>query len=96
VAMAADIGTLQRLPRLTGNDSLARELALTGRFFDATTADRLGLVSRVVAGGKSEVREEAMRVAREIAALSPVATLGTKHLRACGRCQRRPSLEGTC
>lgn len=79
--MAADIGSLQRLPKLAGNDSLVRELALTGRFFDASTADRLGLVSRVVDGGRAEVQRAAMEVAREIAALSPVATVGTKHLR---------------
>ena len=34
VAIVADLGTLQRLPRLIG-DGRARELALTGRHFDA-------------------------------------------------------------
>lgn len=79
--MAADIGTLQRLPKIAGNDSLVRELCLTGRFFDASTAARVGLVSRVVSGGKEDVLREALDVAREIARWSPVATVGTKHLR---------------
>lgn len=79
--MAADIGTLQRLPKITGNDSLVRELCLTGRFFDASTAARVGLVSRVVSGGKEDVLREALDVAGEIARWSPVATVGTKHLR---------------
>ncbi|MCU0786361.1 MAG: enoyl-CoA hydratase-related protein, partial [Verrucomicrobia bacterium] len=47
VAMVADLGTLQRLPRIIGQGA-ARELALTGEDFDADTALRLGLVSRVL------------------------------------------------
>lgn len=47
------VGT--QVPKITGNDSLARELALTGRFFNPTTAVQLGLVSRVVEGSRKEV-----------------------------------------
>ena len=31
VGMAADVGTLQRMPKLVGADGIARELAYTGR-----------------------------------------------------------------
>ena len=46
--MAADLGVLQRLGKITGNESLVRELAYTGRFMDPEEAVRLGLVSRVL------------------------------------------------
>lgn len=55
MGLAADIGTLQRFPKITGNDSLARELALTGRKFDAQEAKDIGFVSDVVQGGRKEV-----------------------------------------
>lgn len=31
VGLAADVGTLQRLPRIVGNDAVIRELAFTAR-----------------------------------------------------------------
>lgn len=60
--MAADIGTLQRLPKITGNDSLVRELALTGRNFKADEAERMGFVSRVIKGGRAEVVSKSCRL----------------------------------
>jgi len=44
IGMAADVGTLQRLPKIVGNDSLVRELAYLGRRMDSTEAARCGLV----------------------------------------------------
>lgn len=41
------MGTLQRLHHVTMNPSLARELAYTGRTFNAAEAKELGLVSKV-------------------------------------------------
>ncbi|QRV99640.1 enoyl-CoA hydratase/isomerase family protein [Ceratobasidium sp. AG-Ba] len=38
VGLAADIGTLARLPKITGNESLLRELAFTAREFGAEEA----------------------------------------------------------
>jgi methylglutaconyl-CoA hydratase len=60
--------------------SAARELALTGRRFDATEALRLGLVHRVVA--PESLLDEARTVARELADFGPdVLTLGKELLR---------------
>ena len=78
VGLAADIGTLARLPRLVGNASLLYELALTGRVFGAQDAQRLGLVSRVVPGSRDDVVRAALELAREIARKSPVAVVGVK------------------
>lgn len=55
IGLAADIGSLQRLPRIIGNDSMARELAYTGREFNAEQAQAMGLLSRVVDGGREAV-----------------------------------------
>jgi delta(3,5)-delta(2,4)-dienoyl-CoA isomerase len=78
--LAADIGTLAFLPKITGNHSLARELAYTARTFSAAEAEKLGLVSKVVEGGMDAVVNSALELAKVIASKSPVATLGTKHL----------------
>jgi enoyl-CoA hydratase/carnithine racemase len=44
LGLAADVGTLQRLPGLVGNDSLVRQLAFTGEPLPAEDAARLGLL----------------------------------------------------
>lgn len=78
IALAADIGTLQRMPKVVGNDSWVRELALSAREFDAKEAFQFGFVSKVVEGGKREVEEAAIETAKIIASKSPVAVRGTK------------------
>ncbi|KAI0756167.1 ClpP/crotonase [Daedaleopsis nitida] len=80
VGLAADIGTLARLPKAAGNQSLVSELALTARNFSAVEAEKMGLVSRVVQGGRDEVLAAALETATLVAEKSPVAVLGTKHL----------------
>ncbi|RPD64746.1 ClpP/crotonase [Lentinus tigrinus ALCF2SS1-6] len=80
VGLAADIGTLARTPKITGNQSLVSELAFTGRNFSAAEAEKMGLVSRVVQGGRDEVVAAALETAKLIAEKSPIAVLGTKHL----------------
>ncbi|GAA6022676.1 hypothetical protein JCM11491_000561 [Sporobolomyces phaffii] len=80
IGLAADVGSLQRLPKVTGNASLLAELALTARNFGPDEAVKLGLVSTVVPGGRDEVTREAIKLAQLIASKSPVATLSTKHL----------------
>jgi enoyl-CoA hydratase len=66
-------GGTQRLARFIGK-SKAMEMCLTGRMMDAEEAERCGLVSRIVP--KGELREEAIRVAKQIAEFSrPIAAL---------------------
>jgi len=66
-------GGTQRLARFIGK-SKAMEMCLTGRMMDAKEAERCGLVSRIVP--KGELREEAIRVARQIAGFSrPIVML---------------------
>ena len=80
MGLAADIGTLARLPKLTGNQSLVHELAYSTRLFSAAEAKELGLVSKVVKGGRQEVLNAALELAKSIAEKSPVAVMGTKRL----------------
>jgi Delta3,5-Delta2,4-dienoyl-CoA isomerase len=47
IGMAADVGTLQRLPRVIGNQSLVNELCLTARKMPANEAKDCGFVSKV-------------------------------------------------
>ncbi len=47
IGLAADVGTLQRLPRVVGNESLVRELAFSARKMMSDEAQSCGLVSRV-------------------------------------------------
>ncbi|CAB3245166.1 unnamed protein product [Arctia plantaginis] len=77
VGLAADVGTLQRLPKVIGNDSIARELCLTGRKFDAKEAKEIGLVSKVFPD-KDSALNHVMELAVNIAAKSPVAVQTTK------------------
>jgi enoyl-CoA hydratase len=63
-------GGTQRLPRAIGK-ALAMDVILTGRFLSADEALRAGLVARVVM--REAWLDEAKRVAREIAAKSPVS-----------------------
>ena len=79
VGLASDVGGLQRLPKIVGNDSLMRELAFSARPLDAEEAKSFGLVSRV-SSTKEECLSAAMELAVQIAAKSPVATLGVKSL----------------
>ncbi|KAL1412925.1 hypothetical protein Q8F55_000674 [Vanrija albida] len=80
VGLAADIGTLQRFTKATGNESKSRELALTGRQFGAQEAKEIGFVSSVVPGSRKEVIAAAIDLAKVIAANSPIAVVSTKHI----------------
>lgn len=71
VGIAADVGTLQRLPKIVGNEGLVRELAYTSRKFSAEEANRMGFVTRVLET-KDEALAEAMQLARQIASKSPL------------------------
>jgi enoyl-CoA hydratase/carnithine racemase len=64
-------GGSQRLARAIGKQR-AMEYVLTGRLFDAKTAAEWGLVNLVV--GKGRWLEEALELARTVAARAPLAT----------------------
>jgi enoyl-CoA hydratase len=78
MGMAADVGTLQRLPRLIG-DGMMREMAYTGRNVDAAEAQRIGLVNRTFAD-LPQLLDGVFAIARDIAAKSPIAIHGTKRM----------------
>ncbi|XP_072040135.1 delta(3,5)-Delta(2,4)-dienoyl-CoA isomerase, mitochondrial-like isoform X1 [Amphiura filiformis] len=77
IGIAADLGTLQRFPKIVGNDSLVRELAYTGRALPSEEAKEVGLVSRIFPD-KEALMDGAMELAKVIASKSPVAVQGTK------------------
>lgn len=76
IGMAADVGTLQRLPKLIA-PAVAAELAFTGRRFSAEEAREYGLVS-AVHGYREAVIHAALELAQEIAKKSPLAIAGIK------------------
>ena len=78
VAMVADLGSLQRLPRVIG-DAATRELALTGKDIDAARAQALGLVSQVLAD-RAALDDAARALAAEIAGNPPLVVRGVKHI----------------
>ncbi|WP_191831597.1 crotonase/enoyl-CoA hydratase family protein [Pseudomonas fluorescens] len=78
MGMAADVGTLQRLPRVIG-DGIMRELAYTGRTVEAEEAQRIGLVNRVYDDHQA-LLEGVFAIAAEIAGKSPIAVAGTKEM----------------
>jgi len=71
------IGGTQRLTRFVGK-SKAMEMVLTGRMIGAEEAERCGLASRVVPA--AELLAEAVKAAKAIAALSPIALMAAKEL----------------
>ncbi|XP_007096949.1 delta(3,5)-Delta(2,4)-dienoyl-CoA isomerase, mitochondrial [Panthera tigris] len=77
IGLAADLGTLQRLPKVIGNQSLVNELAFTSRKMMADEALGSGLVSRVFPN-KEDMLEAAFTLAEEISTKSPVAVQSTK------------------
>ncbi|XP_070685494.1 delta(3,5)-Delta(2,4)-dienoyl-CoA isomerase, mitochondrial [Pempheris klunzingeri] len=77
IGLAADVGTLQRLPKVIGSRSLVNDLALTARKMYADEAKSSGLVSRVFAD-KEAMMAGALEMAGEMAGRSPVAVQGTK------------------
>ena len=78
VGMTADLGTLQRLPRLVG-EGMARELAYTGRNFGGREARDIGLVSRCY-DTPAELAAGVAELAATIAGMSPLAVRGCKEM----------------
>ncbi len=78
LAIVADVGSLQRLPRIIGAGHL-RELAYTGKDIDAARAERIGLVNDVFETPEA-MFAAADALAAEIAAQSPLVTSGIKQV----------------
>ena len=76
MAMVADLGTLQRLPRIIG-EGLTRELAFTARDVSGREAQEMGLVNRLFSD-REALFEGAGALAEEIASNSPLAVQSTK------------------
>ena len=76
VAIVADLGSLQRLPKIISAGHVA-ELAYTGKDVDAKRALEIGLVNSVF-GNSDEVLAGARTSPHEIAQNSPLAVQGTK------------------
>lgn len=78
IGMVADVGTLQRLPKLVPL-AVVKELAYTGRRLSAQKALGYGLVNEVFDTPEATLAA-AMQCAQEIAAKPPVAIWGTKQV----------------
>jgi len=78
LGMTADLGTLQRLPHLIPQ-GMMRELAYTGRNFDAKEAKEIGLVNKVYVSQEAMLAD-VMAIAALIAKQSPVAVAGCKEM----------------
>ena len=76
IGMAADVGTLQRLPKIIP-DSKMREMAYTGRRMYSGEAKETGLVSNTYKS-QEDMLKAANSLAKEIASKSPVAIYGLK------------------
>ncbi len=78
IGMTADVGTLQRLPKIIP-DGIARQLAYTGERFPAQRALEVGLVNGLF-DTHDELVAGALEVASEIASKSPLAIWGSKQM----------------
>lgn len=76
IGMVADVGTLQRLPKLVPM-AVVKEMAYTGRRLPAARAQAYGLVNEVFESHEATVAA-ALQCASEIASKPPIAIWGTK------------------
>ncbi|MDH5544582.1 MAG: crotonase/enoyl-CoA hydratase family protein [Gammaproteobacteria bacterium] len=76
LAIVADLGSLQRLPRIIG-EGLTRELAYTGREVGGEEAMAIKLVNRVLPDRDSLIKA-ALDIAADIASKSPATVRGIK------------------
>ena len=78
MGMVADLGTLQRLPRLIP-EGIMREMAYTGRAVAGSEAEKIHLVNKAYATQEA-LLEGVRQLAGQIAAKSPLSIRGTKHI----------------
>jgi delta(3,5)-delta(2,4)-dienoyl-CoA isomerase len=79
LGLAADIGTLSRLPKIVGSFSWVKDVSLSARIFGAEEALRVGFVSQV-SKDKKEAIDAAVKMGELLASKSPIAVQGTKEL----------------
>ncbi|KAF8458126.1 enoyl-CoA hydratase/isomerase family protein [Terfezia claveryi] len=79
IGLAADLGTLTRLPKIVGSMSWVKEIAYTCREFGGEEALRMGFVSWCEEE-KEDACKRALEVAGAVGGKSPVAVEGTKEL----------------
>jgi enoyl-CoA hydratase len=78
IGLVADVGTLQRLPKILSAGHVA-ELAYTGSDINAQRAEKIGLINDLYVS--AEVAMDAgLKLANQIAANSPMAVRGTKFI----------------
>jgi enoyl-CoA hydratase len=78
VAIVADVGTLQRLPRIVG-EGHAKELTYTTRDIDAERAKEIHLVNEIYPD-REALFAGAQSIAEEIAEQSPLAVMSAKEV----------------
>ena len=76
IGMAADVGSLQRLPKIVP-EGVARQMAYTGERLGAERALAVGLVNAVLPDAAA-LHAHADALARQISAKSPLAIAGSK------------------
>lgn len=77
LAVTPGMGGSQRMTRAVGK-AKAMEMCLTGRMMGAEEAEKSGLVARVVPA--TDLRDEAIKTATDIAGMAPLATIATKEM----------------
>ena len=78
IGMTADVGTLQRLPKIIP-EGIAREMAYRGHRLPAARAHQIGLVNEVFDDHES-LLAGVLDIAHEIASKSPLAIWGSKEM----------------
>ena len=78
MGIVADLGTLQRLPKLIP-DGIMREMAFTGKNIFAQEAETIGLVNKYFDNNES-LMSAVFEIAVSIASKSPISVRGTKHI----------------
>lgn len=78
IGMVADLGTMQRLPKLIGQ-GIVRELAFTGRRMMADEAQERQFVNQVY-DDKETMMNAVLEIAKLIASKSPLSVRGSKHI----------------
>jgi len=77
LGLVADLGTLQRLPKIISPGMVA-EMAYTARKVDGAEAKAIGMVNRTFESAES-LQQGVLELAKMIAAKSPLVVRGIKH-----------------